>query len=109
MSVRLANLPNGASAELCELTAEGAAARMVSVALQREGEQRVQTDIACTSSLWSMLERLEVHTGSSLVTGVTSRGEVCDPSPQFVAFSCRFAFSAADCFPDQRRSPIWFL
>jgi hypothetical protein len=76
LSVRLSNLPNGATAELCELTAEGAAARTVSVALQREGEPRVQTEIACTSSLWSMLERLEVHTGSSLVTGVASRGEV---------------------------------
>ncbi len=90
MPVRLANLPNGASAELCELTAEGAAARMVSVALQREGEQRVQTEIACTSSLWSMLERLEVHTGSSLVTGVTSRGEVGTPSPRFDTIASPF-------------------
>jgi hypothetical protein len=73
---RLANLPNGAAAELVELPLNEAAARMVSVALQREGEPRIQTEVSCASSLWEMLERLEVQCGSSLVTGLASSGKV---------------------------------
>ena len=83
--MRLANLPNGAVAELCELSQSEAQARTVSVALQRDGEPRIQTEVACTSSLWTMLERLEVHSGSSLVTGVASRGQVSPlPKPSYL-------------------------
>mmetsp|Transcript_82972 Transcript_82972/g.222563 ORF Transcript_82972/g.222563 Transcript_82972/m.222563 type:complete len:267 (-) Transcript_82972:754-1554(-) len=76
LSVRLSNLPNGCSVELCELSSEAAATRTVAVTLQRDVGDRVQAELPCTSSLWAMLERLEICCGSCLITGISSRGEV---------------------------------
>eukprot|EP00802_Teleaulax_amphioxeia_P003577 Tamp_03580.p2 GENE.Tamp_03580~~Tamp_03580.p2 ORF type:complete len:517 (-),score=123.72 Tamp_03580:2015-3565(-) len=68
LPLRLANLPAGAVAELCELDATEAAARTVQVTLQRDDGSRTQGAFLCNTSLWDVLKRFEDLGGARLVS-----------------------------------------
>jgi len=102
LPLRLANLPSGAVAELCELDPSESAKRIVQVlctcsgefvwrsgvitqprdkassqvALQREDSSRTQGTFACSNSLWEVLKKFEDLGGTRLVSECAERGEV---------------------------------
>eukprot|EP00961_Rhodomonas_salina_P131717 1772877-Rhodomonas_salina.1 len=76
LSIRFANLPAGAVVELCELNEAAAKKRLVLVALQQEGGQRVQCEVECSITLSELLQKFENLCSARLITGTADRGEV---------------------------------
>ena len=85
LPLRLANLPAGCVAELCEIDSKEAAARTVQVVLQQmvvcdtSGDlvpRRSQAPFPCTKTLWEVLGALEDISGTRLISGCDERGEV---------------------------------
>ena len=85
LPLRLANLPAGCVAELCEIDAKEGAARTVQVVLQQmvvcetSGDlvpRRSQAPFPCTKTLWEVLGALEDISGTRLISGCDERGEV---------------------------------
>ena len=75
LPLRLANLPAGSVAELCELDAIDAAKRTVTVALQQSDGSRSQGTFACTVSLWDLLAQFEDLSGARLISNC-AQGEM---------------------------------